>query len=100
MIAAASTSGRPSIVSAGFERRSTCPSASSADLLATDRLGRLSEAIVVRRLLREPRDLLAVTLDQSAVLAEHNERIALGDDEVAVFSMQGSRRLSGTTPGA
>ena len=54
------------------------------ELLLADRLRRLRQPVIVRRLLGRVHDLLAVALDQAAVLAEDHHPVGLGDDQVAV----------------
>ena len=81
---AASTSGTPSIVSDGRATRIASPSASRASSSLAGRLGRLGQPVVVRGLVGGRRDLVAVALDQPAVLAEDDQGVGLGDDQVAV----------------
>ena len=57
-------------------------------LIATDRLRRTGEPEVVRRLIRETRDFLAIALDQAAVLAKDDQSVSLCHDQVAVAGDQ------------
>jgi hypothetical protein len=50
-------------------------------LVAAGRLGRLRQPVIVRGLVGGQRDLVAVALDQAAVLAEDDQGVGLGDDQ-------------------
>ena len=68
----------------GAPRGPRCSSDSRASSSLAGRLGRLGQPVIVRRPGRGPGDLVAVALDQAAVLAEDDQRVGLGDDQVAV----------------
>ena len=53
-------------------------------LVAAHRLGGPGQPIVGRRLIRRLGDLVAIAIDQAAVLAEDDQAVALRDDQVAV----------------
>ena len=85
---AASASGTPSIVSAGLEVRRRLLVRLQRELVLAHRLGGPRQPVVGGGLVGVPRDLVAVPLDQAAVLAEDDQGVGLRHDQVAVAGHQ------------
>jgi len=58
--------------------------ATPGQVILAGRFRRLRQPVIVRRLLRRVHDLVAVALDQAAVLAEDDHPVGLRHDQVAV----------------
>ena len=69
-------------------------------VLAADRLGRACQPVIVRRPVGRPGDLVAVAVDQAAVLAEHDQSVRLRDDRDSRRRRRGCPPRCGRSPGA